>query len=512
MNDVAVTHQSLAVLVRMLQSGEASAVDVMRGFLARISLTNPQLNAIVSLQPEGLLLDEAKAADALCASGAELGALHGVPIAVKDLEAVAGMRFTSGSPACADHVAEADSVMVARFRAAGAIIIGKTNVPEFGLGSHTFNPVFGVTRNPYDTRNSAGGSSGGAAAALAARMVPVADGSDAMGSLRNPAAYCSIYGFRPTPGLIPDTSCSGTAPHERLSTLGPMARTVEDLALLLDVQSGAHPRDPFSWSPSRPFSSAILDGAPKTMRIGWLADYGGSYTYERGVRDLCESCLTHLTAHLGAHVTTVTPSTPAASLWNSWTTLRSAQKHRAGGLLADLYSEGATRAMLKPEAIWEVERGMELMRAKDGEQQLARARLEREAWRAETRRLFEEFDLLALPAAACFPFPAEQRHPTSISGRQMDTYHRWMEVVVPASLAALPALCVPAGFSDGGLPIGMQLIGAERADALVLAVGHAYCLSTRFHLIEPRISVTKPAADHPEHSDPHRGAPNASKL
>ena len=318
-----VTQLTGAALVARLQSGELTAEAVMRAFLRRIAVINPRVNAIVSMRPESALIADAQAADALRARGGQLRALHGVPFAVKDLTPVAGLRFTNGSPIYADRVAEADSIMVARLRAAGAIFIGKTNVPEYGLGSHSFNPVFGTTRNPYDLSKSAGGSSGGAAAALAARLVPLADGGDMMGSLRNPAAFCNIYGFRPSTSLLADEGRAATPAAERLVTLGPMGRTVADVALLLDVQAGPDARDPFSWGPARPFARAILDGPPSPLRIGWLGDFGGAYAYEAGVLARCGDCLLLLESGLGAAVTEVTPVTPASTLWHAWTTLRS---------------------------------------------------------------------------------------------------------------------------------------------------------------------------------------------
>ncbi len=456
------TDLSATELSARLAAREVSAAEVVAAVLDRIEAVNPKINAIVSLRPRDDLMAEARAADAT----PRRGWLHGVPFAVKDLTETKGLRTTHGSPIFAHHVPAADDLLAARLRASGAIFIGKTNTPEWGLGSHSFNPVFGTTVNPYDPTRAAGGSSGGAAAALAARLVPVADGSDMMGSLRNPAAFCNVYGFRPSFGRVPHDAQGDTFLHT-LSTAGPMARTVEDLARLLEVIAGPHPETPFCL-PGETFSGR-LDRPVKGLRIGWLADWGGAYAMEPGVLETCEGALEVL-ERLGAVVEPLAPPFPAERIWDAWVRLRAMLN---GNSMRALYDDAGRRAVLKPEAVWEIEQGLGL-----SAQSAYAASVARSDWYAAAHRLFARFDALALPAAQVWPFPADWRWPEEISGRRMDTYHRWMEVVIPASLIGLPALCVPAGFGAAGLPMGMQLIGPHGADAALLALGQAYHRAT----------------------------------
>jgi amidase len=434
----------------------------MAAFLARIATVNPGINALVSLRDSDDLMREARALD----DAPHRGWLHGMPFAVKDLVAVRGLRTTYGSPLFADFVPAADDLLAVRLRAAGAVFIGKSNTPEWGQGSHSFNPVHGVTRNPYDPGRSAGGSSGGAAAALAARLVPVADGSDMMGSLRNPAAFCNVYGFRPSWGLVPSDAVGDTF-LATLATEGPMARTIEDLARLLEVLAGPNPLVPFC-RPAEGFADR-LQAPVKGLRIGWLGDWGGAYRCEPGILELCEAALL-VFEDMGAEVVPVPPPFPAEQLWQAWTTLRAMLN---AGDKAGLYADPVKRAALKPETVWEIEQGQGLSAAAVHGASVIRSR-----WYARVARLFQDYDALVLPSAQVWPFPAEWRWPQAIDGRAMDTYHRWMEVVVPVSLAGLPALGLPAGFGAQGLPMGMQVFGPVGADAKVLALGQAYHLAT----------------------------------
>ncbi len=445
-------------LARALRDRQLSVRQVMAAFLDRIDTVNPAINAIVSLRPRVELLAEAEALDRSEPSGE----LWGLPIAIKDLVATEGIRTTWGSPLFADHVPEADDLVAARLRAAGAILIGKTNTPEWGHGSHTFNPVFGMTRNPYDPSRTAGGSSGGAAAALAARLLPIADGSDMMGSLRNPAAFCNVYGFRPTWGLVPQDA-GGDTFLSTLATEGPMGRSPEDVALLLSVLSGPNPEVPFG-CPAGDCTAAF--GRPITgKRIGWLADWGGAYPMEPGILDLCQDAL-KVFEDLGATVEPVPPPFPAEELWTSWITLRAGLNAGAKRALAE---DPAKRAVTKPETIWEIDRGAGLSAAEFYDASLIRSR-----WFATAARLLAQYDALALPSAQVWPFPVDWRWPREVAGRTMDTYHRRMEVVVPVSLAGLLCLALPAGFSPAGLPMGLQIFGAAGADAAILGMGQAY--------------------------------------
>jgi len=453
---------SATALAGKIARRDVSCVEVMAAFLDRIDAINPALNALVSLRDRAELLAEAQAADA----APRRGWLHGIPLAVTDLVATRGLRTTWGSPLHANDVPAADDLLAARLRAAGAIVIAKSNVPEWGQGSHTFNPVFGTTRNPYDRTRSAGGSSGGAAAALAARLVPVADGSDMMGSLRNPAAFCNVYGFRPSYGLVPGDAVGDTY-LATLATEGPMARNIEDLARLLEVMAGPNPAVPFGRD-AEPFA-ARLEAPVKGLRIGWLGDWGGAYAMEAGIVAQCEAGLRVFEA-LGAVVEPLAPPFPAEKLWHAWITLRAMLN---AGTKRALYDDPVQRAQTKPETLWEIEQGLELSAAAVHAASVIRSR-----WYARAARLFQTYDALVLPAAQVWPFPAEWRWPQSIAGHAMDTYHRWMEVVVPVSLIGLPALALPCGFGASGLPMGMQLFGPTGADARILALGQAWHRAT----------------------------------
>jgi amidase len=451
-----------AEVSRLIAARKLAPSEVMAATLARIDAVNPSINAIVSRADPDALMAQARAAD----DAPRRGWLHGIPLAVKDLVNTAGLRSTQGSPLLADFVPQTDDLLAARMRGAGAIFIGKTNTPEWGQGSHSFNPVHGVTRNPYDLARSAGGSSGGAAAALASHMVALADGSDMMGSLRNPAAFCNTYGFRPSFGLVPDDA-GGEAYLSTLATNGPMARTVEDIALFLSVMAGPNPEMPFC-RPAEPFAD-LLNAPMKGKRIGWLGDWGGAYQIEPGILPLCEAALDVFVAQ-GASVTPVPAPFLASELWQAWITLRAMLT--AGGKRA-LYEDPAKRAQIKPETLWEIEQGLGLTA-----EAVYAASVIRSRWYARAAQLFTEFDALVMPSAQVWPFPAEWRWPQSINGHAMDTYHRWMEVVVPVSLIGAPALNVPVGFGPTGLPMGMQIFGAVGTDAQVLALGHSYHQAT----------------------------------
>ena len=455
---------SATELSRALHARKVAPSEVMAAWLAQVAAVNGPVNALVSLCDPDTLMAGARALDDVAPGGW----LHGIPFAVKDLVATKGLRTTWGSPIWKDHVPVKDALVAERLRGAGAVIAAKTNVPEWGQGSHSFNPVFGVTRNPYDLSRSAGGSSGGAAAALATRMAWVADGSDMMGSLRNPAGFCNVYGFRPSWGLVPQDA-EGDTYFSTLSTEGPMARTVEDLARLLLVLAGENPEVPFPRAV--PDLLSRLDRGVKGLRIAWLADWGGAYPMEPGILEACEAGLRVL-EDLGAVVEPLPPPFPAEKLWQAWVTLRAMLN--AGGKRA-LAEEPAKRALTKPETIWEIEQGLGL-----SAQAVYEASVIRSRWHAHAARMFDRFDAVVLPTAQVWPFPADWRWPEEIAGCKMDTYHRWMEVVVPASLIGLPALSVPVGFGPQGLPSGMQIIGQSGDDAEVLAIGQAYHRATEW--------------------------------
>ncbi|MBW3244741.1 amidase [Epibacterium sp. DP7N7-1] len=443
-------------ILQDLARGSLTAEALMEATLARIAERNPELNAIVALRPAEELMAEARAADAVPMD--ERGALHGVPMAIKDLSNAKGLVCAQGSPIFAGQVAQDDDIFVARLRAAGVIVIGKTNTPEFGLGSHTYNPVYGATGNVVDPSRSAGGSSGGAAVALAAGMVPLADGSDMMGSLRNPAGWNEIYGFRPTWGWVPSEPVGDVFLHT-LASNGPMARTPDDLALLMDVMSGGDPRLPLHRGAEKvsPLST------PKSLRLGWLGDWGGAYPMEEGILDTCEAAIATLEGQ-GHQVDRLAPPYPAEKIWQSWITLRSF------AVAAGLRALKDRRDQLKEAALWELDRGLGF-----SGQEVQEASDLRADWMRAAARMFDSYDAVLLPSAQCWPFPVDWDYPKEIAGQAMDTYHRWMEVVVPASLLGLPALAVPAG--RGGpdqLPIGLQIIGPHGSDAQILGLGQGY--------------------------------------
>lgn len=471
MNSTELTELSASDLSRLIAARQVKPSEIMAATLARVKAVNPSVNAIVSMPDAEALIHEARAAD----DAPRKGWLHGIPMAVKDLLAVKGIRTTWGSPLYANHIPAADDLIPARMRAAGAIFIGKTNTPEWGHGSHSFNPVFGVTRNPYDLSRTAGGSSGGAAAALATRMVAMADGSDMMGSLRNPAAFCNVYGFRPSYGLVPSDAVGDTF-MATLATEGPMARTVEDIANLLAVQAGENPAVPFP-VPNRPFAD-LLHTDLKGKRIAWLGAWGGAYPLEPGIAALCEAALQTFST-LGATVETLPPPFPAEKLWFAWTTLRAMLN--SNGKRA-LYDDPAKRAQLKPETVWEIEQGLTL----SADAVYAASEI-RSRWYAHAARLFDRFDAVLMPSAQVWPFPTDWRWPAEINGQPMDTYHRWMEIVVPVSLIGLPALNIPVGFGANGLPMGMQLITRFGSDAATLALGHAYHQATDWPAKRPAL-------------------------
>lgn len=437
-----------------LAAGRLSAEELMRATLAHIGRVNGAVNAIVSLRSEDELMAEARAADA----AERTGRLHGIPIAIKDLANAEGLPTSMGSPVFAGQVAARDDLMVARLRAAGAIVIGKTNTPEFGLGSHTFNPVFGATKNPWDLARSAGGSSGGAAAALAARMLSVADGSDMMGSLRNPAGWNNVYGMRPSFGRVPNEPHGETFLHQ-LATMGPMARCPRDLAALLDVQSGADTRQPHGGDYAPVLNG--IDADIKGRRIGWLGDWGGALPMDEGLLAHTGAGMAELAA-LGPDVEEVAPPFGAEALWESWITLRS---WAVAGAYLPLLEQGAA---LKPEAVWEIERGRAL-----SAMEVHRASVVRSEWFKAAARLFERYDALVLPSAQLWPFPVEWDWPKEIGGQAMDTYHRWMQVVVPVGLIGLPCVNLPLAMNEGR-PAGMQIFAKRGDDGRLLQIAEAW--------------------------------------
>lgn len=450
-------------LAEAIRRRRLSVREVMTAFLDRIEAVNPEVNAIVSLRDRADILNEAERADAHLARGGDAGSLFGLPIAIKDLALTKGLRTTFGSPIFADFVPREDDFFVERVRKAGAIIIGKTNVPEFGLGSNTYNGVFGPTLNAFDPAFTAGGSSGGAAVALALDMLPVADGSDFGGSLRNPAAYNNIYGFRPSQGLVPAGPDLDVF-HAQMGVEGPMGRNVRDMALLLDEQAGYHPGAPLSHDKQGPFLEG-LETVAAGGRIAWLGDLGGHLPVEAGILPLCEAGLNRF-ADISFEAEHLVPDFDFEALWQAFVTLRQAS---SGCALKAHYDDPAKRKLLKPEAVWEVEQAQHLTAP-----QIYAATVRRSSWHRTLLSLFDRFDLIALPTAQVFPFDVTTHWPKEVAGRTMDSYHRWMQVSAFATLGGCPAVNVPVGFDADGRPMGMQLIGRPRADLAVLRAAAAY--------------------------------------
>jgi amidase len=465
----AIVMMDAVALAAAIRSRQVSCVEVMTAYLDHIDRLNPKVNAIVALRERAALLAEARTRDDELAQGANVGPLHGLPQAIKDLAPVKGIPMTQGSPILKGFMPPADSVMVERLRQAGAIIIGKTNTPEFGLGSHTYNPVYGVTRNPYDLGRSAGGSSGGAAVALALRMLPVADGTDYGGSLRNPAGWNNVCGFRTSFGRIPADGRDAWLPSMGVS--GPMARNVADLALLLSVQAGYDARAPLSLEGDGSRFRGNLDADLKGKRIAWVGDFSGYVPYEAGVLDVCKAALKTFEA-LGCIVEEAQPDYPVDAVWQAFVKLRAWQ---TGGTLLAFYKDPAKRALMKPEAVWEVESGLKLS-AYD----ITAASAVRSEWYHAVRRFFERYDYFVVPTAQLFPFDVDLHWPGEIAGRKMETYHEWMKGVLPVTMAGSPALAVPAGFGDNGLPIGIQIVGPNHAEFACLQLAHAYDAATKW--------------------------------
>lgn len=462
---------SAAELSAAIGNRVVTCVEVMTAYLEHIDRLNPHVNAIVALRPRADLLTEAAAKDHLLERGERQGWMHGFPHAVKDLSDVAGLPTTLGfhRPAVDVPLATSDTLFVERIRAAGAIFIGKTNTPELGLGSNTYNPVYGATRNPYDLTRVAGGSSGGAAVAVALRMLPVADGSDFMGSLRNPPGWNNVYGLRPSFGRVPSAGPDLFVNQGGVD--GPIARTPLDLVLLLATMAGEDPRAPLSL----PGPAVDLAATREPLRGGrmiWFRDLGGYLPMEPEVLAICDAAVERM-RELGFEVA-VHDDLPAhgsfrgvVDLWRLWRTYRHTL---IGGANQALYDDPRTRELLKPEAVYEIEG---LLHGLDGEAPITAADLfAASAQRSDLYRgfldLFETADYALIPTAQVLPFNIGVPWPHTIEGRAMSSYHRWMEVTTIGTLLGAPTLAMPAGLGPSGLPIGLQAIGRNHDDTAVL--------------------------------------------
>ncbi len=457
-------------LAQLVRSRKLSATEVMRAFIAQIERVNPKVNAIVTFIPE-LALKKAKELDRKKAPG---GPLAGLPLAYKDLVATKGIRTTKGSPIFRDHVPAADDAIVERLAAAGAITLGKSNTPELGAGSQTFNAVFGATRNPYDLTKTCGGSSGGAAAAVATGMLPFADGSDLAASLRNPGNYCNVVGFRPTPGRVPNWPAPNA--WNTLTVLGPVARTVADTAFLLSAMAGSDPRVPTSIAePGRLFSSPLARDFRKT-RVAWSRDLGGLPMDPRVTAVLEKQ--RGVFAALGCRIEEAEPDFSGAT--ESFEALRALAFLQNHGQLYREY-----RAQLKQTVIWNIEQGLKLT-----PQAIARAETLRTQLFHRMRGFLERYDFLLCPVNQLPPFPVDEEYPRQIAGAQLGNYLDWMKSCYYITITSHPAISVPAGFTSDPvpLPVGLQIVGRYRGDFEVLQLAHAFEQATMVWRRRPAVA------------------------
>jgi len=457
MSDGDLCFMTATELARRLRGGELSAVEVLAAHLAQIERVNHKVNAIVTLLPERAM-EQARAADSALARGEEVGVLHGLPVAHKDLVPVKGVRTTFGSPIFKDFVPDQDALIIERLKRAGVVTIGKTNVPEFGAGAQTYNEVFGETLNPYDATKTCGGSSGGAAVGLACGMHPIADGSDTGGSLRIPANFCNVVGFRPSPGRVPAWPDQiGWFP---ISVQGPMARTVQDVALMLSAIAGPDPRSPISIAePGRLFARPLERDFGGT-RIAWSRDLGELPVEPQVTAAIDGQRRTF--EDLGCITEDGEPSfrdaDEAFKVWRAW---------RFELKFADLIER--QRDQIKGTVIWNAEEGAKLRGP-----QIARAEQKRTALYHRVREFMETYEFLVLPVNQVAPFDVKQRYVKEINGVKMDTYIDWMKSCYYITATGLPAISVPCGFTPDGLPVGVQIVGRHQDDFGVLQLAHAF--------------------------------------
>jgi amidase len=459
-------------LARLIRGREVSALEVMQAHLAQIERVNPQVNAIVTLLPERALA-AAREIDSRLSRGEDPGPLAGLPVAHKDLAATKGVRTTFGSPIFADFVPDADAIVVERLAAAGAVMVGKTNTPEFGAGSQTFNPVFGATRNPYDLGRTCGGSSGGAAAALACGMIPIADGSDLGGSLRNPASFCNVVGLRPSAGRVPNWPSFSA--WFALSVAGPMARTVGDAALMLSATAGPDPRSPISIEEPGSRFAAPLERDFRGVRVAWCHDFGGLPFEPDVLRVTAQG--RKLLEDIGCIVEDATPDFSDAD--EIFQVLRAWHFELCHGeLLKDHHSR------MKDTVVWNIEQGLKLTGPQVGAAERKRTRLFH-----RMRQFMDNYDFLAAPVAQVLPFDVSQPYVTEIAGQKLETYIDWMKSCYWISVTGQPAVSVPCGFSTGGLPVGLQIVGRYRDDFGVLQLAHAFERATGFWKQKPSVAA-----------------------
>jgi amidase len=446
------------VLVELLRTKKVSAVEAMKAHLEQIARVNRKVNAIVTLVDPEQLLAQAQTADDALAKGNWLGPLHGIPIGVKDLHATEGIRTTYGSPLYKDEIPKADCLVVEREKRAGGIVIGKTNVPEFGLGSQTFNTVFGATRNPYDLAKTCGGSTGGGTVAVVCGMVPLADGSDYAGSLRNPPNFCGAVGLRPSPGRVPNTPAD--LAWQTFSVAGPVARNVKDCAYFLGVLAGPDERIPISMEqPGNQFMERLGGRSFKGVRVAMFRDMG--LPWEQEVRDAVRA-QSKVFESLGCIVEETEPDYQDANdcflAWRHW-----AYEARFGDLIATKGDQ------LNEYVHWHVEEGRKLTGP-----YLSRVEMKRSALYERVREFLATYEFFLLPVNQVLPFDVTQRYPTEINGVKMENYLAWMKSAYYISVTGNPAVSVPCAYSRSGLPIGIQIVGRNHSDWSVLQMAFAF--------------------------------------
>jgi amidase len=446
-------------LGRLYRARKVSPVEVMQAVLARIDAVNPRVNAYVTLARESALA-AARRATATLRRGVTLPPLFGIPVSIKDLNPTKGLRTTWGSKIYEHFIPTEDSLDVARLKAAGAIVVGKTNTPEFGAGGNTFNAVFGATRNPWNPALTSGGSSGGAAAALATGMGPLAQGSDLGGSLRMPAAFCGVVGFRTTPGLIP--VYPRDLAWDTLAVTGPMARTVGDVALMLSVMAGPDDRAPLSYDvDAHAFRTAVRRPSIKGWRVAWTPDLDGLVPVEAEVARVAATT-TGVFRSLGARVRTASPSfSEVGEIVLATRGLSMVALH------ADRLAQW--RDVMQRGLVWNIDQGLALT-----PREIAQGEKLRTALWHRVRRFMESFDLLVLPTVPVRPFPVEQPYPTELEGKLVKHYIEWAFLTYAITVTGLPAISIPAGFTRDGLPVGIQIVGRRRQEAAVLHAAAAF--------------------------------------
>ena len=468
-------NQSIKEIQKSIYSRQISIKEVVEYYLDRIEKLNPNLNAIVLQKDRKLIIKEAIEKD----KAREVDKpLNGLPIAVKDLTDVVGFKTTYGYPGSKDNEPKKNSLFVNRLINKGAIIIGKTNTAELGVGGHTINRLFGPTSNVYDLSKSAAGSSGGASSAVAAGLLPFADGTDQMGSCRGPAAYANIYGFRPTPGLISADRSGQNLDLPILTTPGCFARNPNDMSILLDEIVGSDSLDKISFDLNGSFKNQIIsDKEFSAFKIGWLSNMNGEYNIEKEILDICEIKLRKL-EKINIKVEELKPKINNDYLWKSWTTLRakSIYEDTLAMNISDINS-------MTYQAIWEFNKGKEI-KSKD----LVLALDQRQQCLNQINLIFKNFDFLALPSAQVFPFDKNLQFPKEINNIKLDTYHRWLEIFILSSLLELPTITIPVGFNKDGMPMGMQIIGRNKDDLKLFSFAIKYEEAFNYSKNKPKIN------------------------